>query len=191
MNTVEPIRDLQKILAIKRILKEKNNPRDYLLFTMGINLALRINDLLLLKVTDVLDRQGNITDYIYLREQKTKKEKKIKINQAVNEALQYYFKKATVTDPEQYLFKSNRSNLKLDRIRAWQLIKNWVNEVGLDTKNMGTHTLRKTWGYQARKKGITIEQISEKLGHRSTIVTKRYIGINQDEINKIEDQVCL
>jgi len=56
---------------------------------------------------------------------------------------------------------------------------------------LGTHTLRKTWGYQARKKGITIEQISEKLGHRSSIVTKRYIGINQDEINKIEDEVCL
>ena len=41
------------------------------------------------------------------------------------------------------------------------------------------------------KKGITIEQISEKLGHRSSIVTKRYIGINQDEINRIEDEVCL
>ena len=71
------------------------------------------------------------------------------------------------------------------------MIKDWGKEVGLKTDNLGTHTLRKTWGYQARKKGITIEQISAKLGHRSTIVTKRYIGINQDEINKIEDQVCL
>lgn len=191
MNTVEPIRDLQKILAIKRILKEKNNPRDYLLFTMGINLALRINDLLQLRTNDILDRQGNIVDYIHIREQKTKKEKKIKINQAVREALQYYFQKATITDPEQYLFTSYRSNQKLDRIRVWQMIKDWGNEVGLRTDNLGTHTLRKTWGYQARKKGVTIEQISEKLGHRSTIVTKRYIGINQDEINKIEDQVCL
>jgi len=191
MNTVEPIRDLQKILAIKRILKEKNNPRDYLLFTMGINLALRINDLLQLKVIDVLDRQGNIIEYIHIREQKTKKEKKIKINQAVREALHYYFKKATVTDPEQYLFTSYRSNQKLDRIRVWQMIKDWGKEVGLKTDNLGTHTLRKTWGYQARKKGITIEQISAKLGHRSTVVTKRYIGINQDEINKIEDEVVL
>ena len=62
---------------------------------------------------------------------------------------------------------------------------------GLEGERYGTHALRKTWGYQARKKGITIEQISEKLGHRSSIVTKRYIGINQDEINKIEDEVCL
>ncbi len=60
---------------------------------MGINIALSINDLLQLKANDVLDRQGNIVDYIYIREQKTKKEKKIKINQAAREALQYYFKK--------------------------------------------------------------------------------------------------
>ncbi len=191
MNTVEPIREIQKILAIKRILKEQSNPRDYLLFTMGINFALRINDLLSLKVKDVLDKKGEIIEYLHLREQKTKKEKKIKINKAVKEALEYYFKKASVTDPDSYLFTSYRSNQKLDRIRVWQMIKNWCKEVGLESKRIGTHTLRKTWGYQARKKGITIEQISEKLGHRSSIVTKRYIGINQDEINKIEDEVCL
>jgi len=191
MNTVEPIRDIQKILAIKRILKEQSNPRNYLLFTMGINFALRINDLLSLKIKDVLDKKGEIVDYIHIREQKTKKEKKIKINKAVKEALEYYFKKASVTDSDNYLFTSYRSNRKLDRIRVWQMIKNWCKEVGLESERIGTHTLRKTWGYQARKKGITIEQISEKLGHRSSIVTKRYICINQDEINKIEDEVCL
>ena len=66
------------------------------------------------------------------------------------------------------------------------MIKNWCKEVGLDSKIIGTHTLRKTWGYQARKKGITIEQISEKLGHRSSIVTKRYIGIRYRWANKIK-----
>ena len=71
------------------------------------------------------------------------------------------------------------------------MIKNWCKEVGLGNKRIGTHTLRRTWGYQARKKGITIEQISEKLGRRSGIVLCRCIRINQDEINKIEDEVCL
>ena len=69
---MESIREIRKILAIKRILKEQSNPRDYLLFTMGIN------DLLSLKVKDVLDKKGEIVEYLLLREQKTKKEKKIK-----------------------------------------------------------------------------------------------------------------
>lgn len=56
---------------------------------------------------------------IYYSFEETKKEKKIKINSAVKEALEYYFKKASVTDPDNYLFTSYRSNQKLDRIRVW------------------------------------------------------------------------
>ena len=65
MNSVEPIRDPLKIIAIKRNLRKEKNPRNYLLFTMGINLALRISDLLALKVKDVVNEKGEIVDYIY------------------------------------------------------------------------------------------------------------------------------
>lgn len=65
MNSVEPIRDPRKIVAIKNMLKGQDNPRDYLLFTLGINFALRVGDLLRLRVMDVLDSQGELRDYIY------------------------------------------------------------------------------------------------------------------------------
>ena len=191
MNVVEPIRDQKKILAIKRNLKEENKPRNYLLFVAGVNLALRISDLLSLRVKDILDKQGNIKEFIHLKEQKTKRQVKIKLNNTVKEALNYFLDKARVTDPEQYLFKSERGNRALDRIRAWGLIQKWTKEVGLEGEQYGTHTLRKTWGYQARKQGVSIEKINEKLGHKSVIVTKRYIGITQEEINLLEDEICI
>jgi len=191
MNVVEPIRDPKRILAIKRNLREENNPRNYILFTAGVNLALRISDLLSLKIKDVLDRQGNIKEFIHLKEQKTNRQVKIKLNKTVKEALNYFLDKARITDPEQYLFKSERGNRPLDRVRAWCLIQEWTREVGLESERYGTHTLRKTWGYQARKQGLSIEQISEKLGHKSVIVTKRYIGISQEEINLLEEEICI
>ena len=191
MNTVEPIRDPKKILAIKRNLREEENPRNYLLFVAGVNLALRISDLLSLKVKDILDRQGNIKEYLFLKERKTKRQVKIKLNNAVKEALNYYLEKGKVTDPEQFLFKSIRGNRTLDRVQAWNLINKWCVDVGLNGERYGTHTLRKTWGYQARKQGISIERINEKLGHRSVIVTKRYVGITQEEINLLEDEICI
>lgn len=191
MNTVEPIRSRFKILAIKRNLKEEKNPRNYLLFVAGVNLALRISDLLSLKVKDILDKQGNITEFIHLKEKKTKRQVKIKLNNTVKEALNYYLSKARVTDPEQYLFKSERGNRPLDRVRAWGLIQKWTKEVDLEGERYGTHTLRKTWGYQARKQGVSIEKINQKLGHKSVEVTKRYIGITQEEINLLEDEVCI
>jgi len=54
--TVEPIRKLKDIKAIKKILADK--PRDLLLFTLGINNGLRAGDLLKLKVFQVKDQEG-------------------------------------------------------------------------------------------------------------------------------------
>lgn len=191
MNTVEPVRDKKKILAIKKNLKEEGNPRNYLLFVMGINTALRISDLLSLKVKDVIDSKGNIKDYLHIKEKKTGRQAKIYLNQTVKEALNYFLDQSRGIDPDNYLFKSERSNRPLDRIRVWSLIQKWTSEVGLESERYGTHSLRKTWGYQARMQGVSIEQISEKLGHKSVTVTKRYIGINQEEINQLEKEICI
>ena len=70
MKTVEPIRSPAKILAIKKNLKMENSPRNYLLFTIGVNSALRSSDLLGLKVSDVIDGKGDIKDYLYVRVKK-------------------------------------------------------------------------------------------------------------------------
>jgi len=189
MNSVEPIRDKKKILAIKRNLKEEKNPRNYLLFVMGINTALRISDLLSLKIKEVIDSKGDIKKYLFVKERKTGRQAKIYINETLKEALNYYLDKSKGIDPDSYLFKSERSNKKLDRVRTWGLIQEWTSNAGLEGERYGTHTLRKTWGYQARMQGVSIEQISEKLGHKSVTVTRRYIGISQEEINQIEKKV--
>ncbi|MBA7535274.1 Tyrosine recombinase XerC [subsurface metagenome] len=192
MNTVDPIKSPQKILAIKRLLLQEPNPRNYLLFTMGINSALRSSDLRNLKVADVLDQKGDIKKYLYMRIKKTGRETKIAINEAMREALKYYIKKAKVYNPDQYLFKSKRSDKPIDNVALFYLIKNWTQAVGLINERYSAHSLRKTWGYQARKfHGASIEMISEKLGHASSNVTKRYIGIDQEEINKMEEEICI
>ncbi len=191
INSVEPIRDKKKILAIKRNLKESGNVRNYLLFVMGVNTALRITDLLSIKVRDVIDKNGNIKDYLHIKEQKNGRNAKIYINEVVKIALENYFDSAKGIDPDCYLYKSERSNKALDRVRVWMMIQEWVREAGLEGERYGSHSLRKTWGYQAREQGVSIEQISEKLGHRSVTVTKRYIGINQEEMNNLEKEVCI
>jgi integrase len=196
MNNVEPIKGKEKVFAIKQYIlsdkyNEKYRARDYLLFVFGINSALRISDLLSLQVKDVFNSQGEIKESFKIRIGKTKRELKILINDSVKKALKYYFEQEQFPGPNDYLFKTHTGQ-NLDRIRAWVLIKRWVKAVGLDPANYGTHTLRKTWGYHSRKNfGIPIELISEKLGHRSNAVTKRYIGISQEEINSIEQRVCL
>ncbi len=184
MSAVEPIRDRKKILAIKQNLKARN-VRNYLLFSLGINVGLRIQDLLSLRVKDVLN-----ADYIYLKEKKTDKPRKIKLNAAAKEAINFYFRKEKPFDPEQYLFRAERSGNQLNRIRVWEMMKEWCEEVGVKQK-VGTHTFRKSWGYHARIQGEPIELIQKRFGHSSPQTTLLYIGIISEEIEDLEDRVCL
>ncbi|MBA7522611.1 Tyrosine recombinase XerD [subsurface metagenome] len=185
MRKVQPIRDLKKIRAIKGNLRKKN-PRDFLLFTLGINTGLRISDVLKLKVEDVKDRTGEIKEYLDLNEKKTKKQRLIYLNSEVRNALEYYFDKTGIYHLDRYLFISDKTkiNKPISRIRAWQLIQIWCREVGIKG-NIGTHTLRKTAGYQMRIAGVAIELIQEVLGHQSISMTKRYLGITDDEVTKV------
>ena len=186
MNIVEPIRSVNQIKQIRGNLYRQKNPRDYLLFVFGINSGLRIGDILSLKLEDIKDNEGNLKDYLTIKEQKTGKTRKVFFNKQIREALNYYLKKTGIFNLDQYLFTNEKSkeNKPITRIRAYQLINRWCEDVGINYK-VGGHTLRKTFGYQMRMQGVGIERISNLLNHRNIKVTFRYIGINDDENREV------
>lgn len=192
MQFVEPIRNANEIKQIKGNLYRKKSPRDFTLFTLAINTGLRISDILSLKVEDVKDRKGGIKDSLYILEQKTKKRRTIPLNKQAKEALNYYFKRTGVYDLDRYLFTGEKSgdNKPLSRVRAWQLINKWCRDVGIKYR-IGGHTLRKSFGYHLRMQGISIERISNLLGHKNIKVTFRYIGIDDDENKEVLDKFGL
>jgi len=184
MNTVEPIRDKNKINLMKKVLKN-NSIRNYLLFTIGINTGLRISDLLKLKFSDVVDLKEKIKDNIYIREQKTSKEKKFSLNKTVKDSIKEYLSSLDKYELDWYLFKSKKGkNKSISRIQAYDILNNAAKEVGIKDK-IGTHTLRKTFGYHARIKGVGIEILQKIFNHSAPGVTMRYIGITQDEIEDV------
>ncbi|SFS47205.1 tyrosine-type recombinase/integrase [Marininema halotolerans] len=136
METVEPIRSKREINAMKRHL----SPRDRLLFVMGINSALRISDLLRLKVRDV---RG--ATHLSIREQKTNKPKKFLLNGAIQRELSNFLTD-DMTD-EEFLFKSRKGmNQPITSVQAGRALKNAATKAGIKD-NINTHSLRKTWAY--------------------------------------------
>lgn len=174
MNAVEPIRDPNTVQDIADYLKAKNE-RDYLMWLFGIYTALRISDILRMRVRDVRNK-----DYIVMREKKTKKEKKFVINKKLRRAIDHYIK-----DKEDYelLFKSRQGGEKaISRQQAYNIIRQAAAHFGVH--NVGTHTMRKTFGYhmyQKTKDGMLLMKI---LGHSDIHITLRYIGVEQDVINQ-------
>lgn len=184
MNTVEPIRDLKKIDAVKKYLLGAGKIRDHALFVLGINTGLRISDLLNLKWSDILDQNWKFKDSIYIREKKTGKEKKFPINKNAKKALRRLSDSLSDVGYSYPVFLSRQGGLEpISRCSAYRMVNVSCKTVGVPGK-IGTHTLRKTWGYWAWKSGVPLPIIMEVLNHSSVTVTKRYLGITQDEINK-------
>lgn len=183
MKSVDPIRDLKKVDAMKIYLKGKNL-RDYTMFVVGINVALRITDLLSLKWGDVLKNKKAFKE-IYLLEGKTQKERRIKLNKASQKALGELLENLESYTMDDYIFPSREGHGRpLTRQQALNILKGAAKAVGVKD-NVGTHTLRKSWGYQAWKKGFNPALIMDTLNHSNLTVTKRYLGITQDDINDL------
>lgn len=174
MCVVEPIRDKEKIEKIKRILKE-NGSRNYLLFLLGINSGLRISDILKLKIKDVYNKE-----YIEITEQKTNKYKKFPITQSYKTLLNEF---ASDKAPEEWLFASKRGTRPISRIQAYRIITEACLKAEIAV-NVGTHTLRKTFGYHFYQQQKDIALLQTIFNHSTPSVTLRYIGINQDIIDK-------
>ena len=186
MNFVEPIRDKRKIEEMKEELK-KNGTRDYLLFLFGINVGLRISDIIKLKVQDVLDYNGRVKTHVEIVEKKTGKMKKFKINQMLSEKLYLYVKNMNLTD---YIFKSRvGTNQHITRERAYTILNNAALNIGLH--NVGTHTLRKTFGYHFYQQTHDVALLQQAFNHSSPSITLRYIGINQDVLDSAIDKFNL
>lgn len=173
MKFVEPIRDREKIEKVKRILK-RNGTRNFLLFLFGINSGLRISDLLKLKVADVCNK-----DYIEIVEKKTGKYKRFPITKSYKEELEEFIQDR---EPDEWLFASKKGEKAITRIQAYRIISAACFEAGI-TSRIGTHTLRKTFGYHFYQEKKDIALLQFIFNHSSPFVTLRYIGINQDMID--------
>lgn len=192
MNFVQPIKKKSDIEAIKRVLFS-NNMRDYALFTLGINSGLRISDILELNVEDVLDSDKGIQicDRIQIKEKKTGKTNDFILNISARSALKEYLLKANLP-PGSPLFPSRKGGgtNPITRNQAYTLLRNAIKEAGLRLK-AGTHTMRKTFAYHKYKKGVEIEILAKLLNHSSPAITMRYIGLEQEMLDKIVLQDCL
>ena len=176
MNTVQPIRDIDTIHAIQEDLKE-HNYRDYLIFEIGIYIGIRISDILNIKIKDIKNK-----DNLKIREIKTNKEKLMPIPNHLKKEIASYIEDNNLKEND-YLFKSRKKKIKpITRVQAYNILKRVAKKYKLE--NIGTHTLRKTFGYHFYKKTQDVALLMTILNHSDPSITLRYIGVQQDNVNK-------
>lgn len=187
MEFVNPIRDLETIQAMKEELR-KHSVRDLLLFVLGINTGISLIDLLSLTVEDVWDGEKP-KQFLYVKNERTGEDQAHYLNCNIGEILREYLSMID-WQPGDYLFKSKKDCRPITRQQAYRIINRSAREVGISEK-IGTHTLRKTFGYHAYYKGVAISIIKSILHHHSTAETLKYLGIDKNERLPIKVDVNL
>ena len=196
MNTAQPIRGTEDLKRIKEYYRTSvPNTRNQLLVIMGLNTALRISDILSLTWEKVYDfRQEKYCSHILLVEQKTGKSTKIYLNKTIIDTLNCYMherkKKGKVVKPNQFLFCHSNKNVPISRVQAFRIIKAAAEACKLQGV-ICCHSLRKTFGYHAWQQGVSPALLMNIYNHSSYQVTRRYLGIEQDDRDRIFMQIKL
>lgn len=175
MNKVQPIRDTSMIASVKQILMKKSF-KYYIMFTIGINTGLRVSDILSLKVSDVSYRS-----HIIIKEMKTDKIKRFLINPQLQKELQSYIKSENLMDHNYLIYSNKGNNQHIGRVQAYRVLHEAAVELGLD--EIGTHTMRKTFGYWHYKQYKDVAILQMIFNHSSPSITLAYIGITDDMLD--------
>jgi len=182
MAMTEPIRDKHQVNQLLMYYYNKGQMRNYLLITLCIHTALRISDVLRLSTDDVYDFQNHrIRRTITIIEKKTKKSKTIALNKNIINALSVCFPSARPHTP---LIRNKQTGKSLSRVQAYRIIRTAAENLDF-SQRVSCHSLRKTFGYHSWKGGVSPAVIMDIYNHSSMMVTRRYLGVTQDDKNTV------
>ena len=198
----DPFRSPMDFQAVANYLRGhgQNRLRNYMLIIVGTTLGLRCGDLLRLKVGDVWDSQrGAGRSHVVLIEDKTNKRSANVLTESARRAISDYLKgvykdEIFVDDP---LFCSRQRGADgkrraLDYTQVWRILTEAAKKTHV-AGHIGTHSMRKTYGYSANKtmaeqgvpSAVVMETLQAKYKHSSQSTTLRYIGLEQDNIDVV------
>ena len=174
--------------------------RNKLLFILGINLGIRASDLCSLRWNFFFEEsncQLSFREWYTIMPKKTANKRKfVKLffNDAVKKAIMEYITVYPIKDMNDYLFKSRKGNNYIEERSIWRIIKATAAEAGIK-QNIGSHSLRKTFGYwvwhNAEDKNEALCILQMVFNHSSPATTAKYIGITDGEIKNAFNSIAL
>ena len=172
---------------IRKLAKDKDYKMS-LLIALGCFTGLRISDILALRWEQILN-----TEEFTITEKKTGKRRTLSLNpqlqQHIKECYEHIqpigIKAPILVSQKGTVYSVQRINVMLKEIKKKYRIK---------VKNFSCHSLRKTFGRQVytmsgENAELALVKLMELFNHSSVALTKRYLGLRQEEI--LETYDCL
>ena len=182
MAATEPIRRKDQVLQLSAYYEKRGQHRNRCLILFGLHTGLRVGDILRLTWDDVYDfKRRRVRDSFRLTEKKTGKSKQIALHKQIVRALHLYAKGSARSGA--FLIENARTGKAISRIQAYRIVR--AAAEALRIGRVSCHSLRKTFGYHAWKSGVSPAVIMEIYNHSSFAVTRRYLGVAQDDKDEV------
>ena len=172
---------------IRRLAKDENYKMS-LLIAIGCFTGLRISDILALRWDQILN-----TDEFTVIEKKTGKKRLIRLNPQLQKHIKECYQNIKpIMDRSPILMSQKGTIFSIQRINV--ILKDIKVKYRLKIKNFSCHSLRKTFGRQvynmnSENSELALVKLMELFNHSSVAITKRYLGMRQEEILQTYD--CL
>jgi len=178
---------VKDVWALRAYLKVDSRIRELALFNLGIDSKLRGCDLVALKVRDVCHGE-QVASRATIVQHKTQRPVQFEITPSTREAVQRWIKRAELRS-EDFLFPSRvHSSPHLGTRQYARILEGWVEELGLDPADYGTHSMRRTKATLIYKRTKNLRAVQLLLGHSKLESTVRYLGIEVDDALEISEQ---
>ena len=171
-----------------RKLAKDGNYKMSLLIALGCFTGLRISDILALTWEQILN-----TEEFTITEKKTGKKRVLRLNPQLQQHIQEYHEYIQPLKDTSYILVSQKGTVfTIQRINV--ILKEIKKKYRLKVKNFSCHSLRKTFGRQvynmnSENSELALVKLMELFNHSSVAITKRYLGLRQEEILQTYD--CL
>jgi len=178
---------LRDIWALRVRLQMQCRVRELALFNLGIDSKLRGCDLVALKVRDVCHGEQMASRAIVMQ-RKTQRPVQFEITAGTRDSLQAWIKQAGLRSDD-FLFPSRlRNSPHLGTRQYARILGHWVEELGLDPADYGTHSMRRTKATLIYRRTKNLRAVQLLLGHSKLESTVRYLGIEVDDALEIAEQ---
>lgn len=177
----------------KRLIDGLHGDGEYrweLFCILSCTLALRISDVLNLKWKDLLSK-----DRCSVEEIKTKKVRRIPLEPGIQSRVNEIYALMGTPTKEEFVFFNRKRGKVFTPQYVNQLLKQFRVRYSLPIKNFSSHSFRKTFGRRvydvSGRTEHSILLINRALRHQSIDTTIVYLGLKQDELDKVYEQVSI
>lgn len=181
---------VRDIWAIRVRLQIQARHRELALFNLGLDSKLRGCDLVSLRVRDVC-HGSTVASRATVMQQKTHRPVQFEITPQTKEAIEAWIKEKRLT-PEAFLFPSRvHASAHIGTRQYARIVHHWASEIGLETHDYGTHTMRRTKASLVYRRTRNLRAVQLLLGHSKLESTVRYLGIEVEDALEISEQTEL